>query len=61
MENEVIKLELTIKQVNHILSALGEGKFIQVADPINWIREQALPQHVEIAKKYPAEEASAEA
>lgn len=60
MENEIIKLELTMAQVNHILAVLGEASFIKSADPIAWIREQALPQHAEIAKKYPpAEEETA--
>jgi len=53
MENEIIKLELTLAHVNHILAVLGEAKFVQAADPVSWIREQALPQHAEIAKKYP--------
>jgi len=61
MENEIIKLELTLAQVNHILAVLGEAKFVQAADPVSWIREQALPQHAEIAKKYPSEETTAEA
>ena len=56
MENEIIKLELTVAQVNHILSVLGEAAFIKAADPVAWIREQALPQHAEIAKKYPSKE-----
>jgi len=56
MENEVIKLELTLAQVNHILAVLGEASFIKAADPVSWIREQALPQHAEIAKKYPTQE-----
>jgi len=56
MENEIIKLELTLGQVNHILAVLGEASFVKAADPVNWIREQAIPQHAEIAKKYPAEE-----
>ena len=59
MENEIIKLEFTLAQVNHILAVLGEASFVKAADPVNWIREQALPQHAEIAKKYPAEETPA--
>lgn len=61
MENEIIKLELTLAQVNHILAVLGEASFVKAADPIAWIRQQALPQHEEIAKKYPAEEGASEA
>lgn len=60
MENELIKLELTLGQVNHILAVLGEVSFIKSADPITWIRDQALPQHAEIVKKYPSDEASTE-
>ena len=56
MENEIIKLELTIAQVNHILAVLGEAAFVKAADPVSWIREQAIPQHAEISKKYPAAE-----
>ncbi len=56
MENEIIKLELTIAQVNYILTVLGETPFIKAADPISWIRAQALPQHEEIAKKYPTQD-----
>lgn len=61
MENEIINLELTIAQVNHILTVLGETAFVKSADPIAWIREQAIPQHAEIAKKYPTEEPTAAA
>lgn len=62
MENEIINLELTISQVNHVLAVLGEAPFVKSVDPITWIREQAIPQHAEIAKKYPTqEEANAEA
>jgi hypothetical protein len=57
MENEIIKIELTVAQVNHVLAVLGEASFIKAADPIAWIRDQALPQHQEISKKYPAEAA----
>jgi len=56
MENEIIKLELTLGQVNHILAVLGEVAFIKSADPVSWIREQALPQHAEISARYPAQE-----
>jgi hypothetical protein len=56
MEKEVISLSLTLGQVNHILTVLGEVAFVKAADPIMWIREQAIPQHAEIAKKYPAEQ-----
>lgn len=56
MENEIIKIELTIAQLNHVLSVLGEAPFIKSADPISWIREQAIPQHAEISARYPKEE-----
>ncbi len=39
-----IKLELSLGEVNGILTALGNMPFVQVADLIARIREQAVPQ-----------------
>lgn len=55
MDNEIIKLELTLAQVNQILTVLGEVALVKAIDPVNWIREQAIPQHAELIKKYPEE------
>ena len=37
-------LDLTIDQINVIMSALGNAPFIQVEDLINEIRKQVQPQ-----------------
>jgi hypothetical protein len=39
-----MNLELTIEQVNVIMSALGNAPFVQVEGIINEIRRQAQPQ-----------------
>jgi len=39
-----MRLELTIEQINLIMSALGNAPFIQVEGIINEIRKQAQPQ-----------------
>ena len=39
-----MNLELTIEQVNIIMSALGNAPFIQVEGIINEIRKQVQPQ-----------------
>lgn len=40
----MLKLELTIEEVNNILSHLDKGVYGQVAGLIAKIREQAVPQ-----------------
>lgn len=45
MEEEImIKLELTVPEINNILAVLGEKPFAQVAGLIGNIRNQAAPQ-----------------
>ena len=39
-----MRLELTIDQINVIMSALGNAPFIQVEGLINEIRKQVQPQ-----------------
>jgi hypothetical protein len=39
-----MKLELTIAEVNIIMQALGNAPYVQVAELIQKIREQAQPQ-----------------
>lgn len=39
-----INLDFSVEEVDAILSALGNEPFIKVADLINKIRAQALPQ-----------------
>jgi hypothetical protein len=42
--SKAINLEFSVEEVDAILSALGNEPFIKVADLINKIRAQALPQ-----------------
>lgn len=43
-ENVTIKLELPIQGVNMVLAALAKAPYEQVADLVQAIREQAIPQ-----------------
>jgi hypothetical protein len=44
MENTEITLKLSLAQVNLIMAALGKAPYEAVADTIQSIREQAIPQ-----------------
>lgn len=44
MENEIIKLELTIKHVNIVLAHLSKGIYADVIEAINLITGQGNPQ-----------------
>ena len=44
MENTEITLKLPLAQVNLIMVALGKAPYETVADTIQAIREQAIPQ-----------------
>ena len=44
MENTLIKLELTLGEVNGIMASLGNMPYAQVAPLVEKIREQAIPQ-----------------
>lgn len=39
-----MKLELTINEINIMMQALGNAPYVQVAELIQKIREQAQPQ-----------------
>jgi len=43
-EGDNMKLELTVNEVNIIMQALGNAPYVQVAELIQKIREQAQPQ-----------------
>jgi hypothetical protein len=40
----MIKLELTVEEVNNILQGLGQLPYIQVTSLVEKIKEQATPQ-----------------
>jgi len=40
----MIKLELTVEEVNGILQALGNAPYAQVVSLVEKIKEQAIPQ-----------------
>ena len=44
MENAIIKLELTLAEVNGIMASLGNMPYGQVAPLIDKVRAQAIPQ-----------------
>jgi len=44
MDNTQITLTLPLAQVNIIMSALGKAPYEAVADVVQSIREQAIPQ-----------------
>jgi len=62
MENEEIKIVLTVAEWNAILGALSTAPFQivnQISSAVNKLQVQAGPVVEELAKKYaPAEEAS---
>lgn len=55
MENTLIKLELTLAEVNGVMASLGNMPYGQVAPLIDKIREQAIPQ-VPVPVQAPQEE-----
>jgi hypothetical protein len=40
----MINLELSVQEINLILQALGQAPYVQVADIVEKIKEQATPQ-----------------
>lgn len=52
----MINLELSIQEINLILQALGQAPYAQVAELVDKIKVQAIPQ-VEALPKEEAEEA----
>lgn len=51
----MIKLELTVDEVNVILRSLSKHPFDEVVTLINKIKEQGEPQVVELAKQAEAQ------
>jgi hypothetical protein len=56
----MIKLELSVEDVNLIMGALGQGQYQVVADLIQTIRAQALPQLPKPPLPQPVEQKKAE-
>jgi hypothetical protein len=50
--DETITLTFTVREVNNILSALGNLPFLQAVGIINNIHSQCTPQVEEIKKNY---------
>jgi hypothetical protein len=63
MENEIVKIELTVAQWNSILGALSTAPFQvvnQISEAVNALQVQAGPQVEAAAQKHaPDEEAAA--
>lgn len=57
-KNEMIKLELTIDEVNMILRVLGQHPFAEVAALVGKIKAQGEPQVAELAKQLEAAKAA---
>lgn len=55
----MIKLELTIEEINYALAAIGKNPYVECAPLVNKIHAQALPQ-VEAIKTQAPEEAKPE-
>jgi len=63
LSKEIIKLELTVDQINSLLAVLGNAPFVQSANLVNEIQAQGTPQFLAIQEANkedePAEEAKA--
>ena len=44
MNNVTIKLELSLQEVNAIMTGLGQLPYVQVVDVVEKIKAQAIPQ-----------------
>lgn len=55
IENKVIKLELTVAEVNGVLGSLGQMPFAQVVGLVQKIQQQAAPQVAQPAEAVAAE------
>ena len=51
----MINLELTLNEINLILQALGQAPYVQVAELVEKIKAQAVPQVEAIPKEEVAE------
>lgn len=45
----MINLELSVQEINLILQALGQAPYVQVAEIVDKIKAQAVPQVEEVA------------
>jgi hypothetical protein len=61
MELKMIKLELTLEEVNVILGSLGKMPYEVVASVITKVQDQGAPQAQALAEAAKAEAAKAEA
>jgi hypothetical protein len=62
MENEIVKIELTVAQWNAILGALSTAPFQvinQISEAVNALQTQAGPQVEAAAQKHASAEAEA--
>ena len=53
----MINLELSVQEINLILQALGQAPYVQVADIIDKVKAQAVPQVEALPKEDLAEAA----
>ena len=63
LENAIMTLQFSVKEINSILNVLGQAPFIQVAGIINAIQNQCAPQvnAFNDAAEKPADESQATA
>lgn len=47
----MINLELSVQEINLILQALGQAPYVQVAELVEKIKSQAVPQVEALPKK----------
>ena len=57
LDNEILKFEFTVAQVNAILNILGNAPYVASAPLIALVQNQGTPQFAELVKKAEAEEA----
>jgi hypothetical protein len=53
----MINLELTVNEINMVLQALGQAPYVQVAELVDKIKVQAIPQVEALPKDEVAETA----
>lgn len=57
----MFELKLNLNQVNAVLTALGQMKYVEVADLINTIKSQAEPQLERVQAELQEQQAQTEA
>ena len=60
LDNEILKFEFTVAQVNAILNILGNAPYVASAPLIGLVQSQGTPQFAELMKKVDGEEPKAE-